>query len=510
MAKSMKGAGGFSQMPKMMTDEPSVILKLKKGGHVSMKHKKEEHGHKTMEHHLDGGMAGNAIRGLVPALAGAAPMKPSMAMRRKAMATPMMKKGGKAHHKDGGDIAQDKAMIKKAFKEHDAQEHKGGKGTKLTLKHGGKAHHKFAKGGSVGDGMAKALDKFETKTTIENDEKPYVNTEMHEAKRDRVHGTGAVKEGNAGGYKHGGKVHHKAGGKVHHVSGHPEGSMEHHKHMAKHHAKMHKEGGSAHHKKMMEHHKAMCKGGKYATGGSVPAETNESDTRGRIVMGGTIEGNEHDYENTLVHQGRRDTAHGTGGVDMANDGGYKHGGKAHHKRGGKHHYAMGGRVMGAEDNVSTTPKGKTHTKTGEVMESNAGGFKRGGHAVKKHFATGGAVNKQGSAVVMPQAHKPASRPVHINELSGTFKKGGRVKKFAEGTDENDLSRGGYDSVAKQDTADNLAMRNMMLDPIRKGYNMVKSAIGMGSTTPPAGSVTKTVKQVSVTPPQKRRGGSIKR
>jgi len=50
----------------------------------------------------------------------------------------------------------------------------------------------------------------------------------------------------------------------------------------------------------------------------------------------------------------------------------------------------------------------------------------------------------------------------------------------------------------------------MLDPIRKGYNMVKSAIGMGSTTPPAGSVTKTVKQVSVTPPQKRRGGSINR
>jgi hypothetical protein len=499
MAKSMKGAGGFSQMPKMMTDEPSVILKLKKGGHVHMKHKKEEHGHKTMEHHLGGGMAGNALRAMVPALAGAAPMKPSLAMRRKAMATPMMKKGG--------DVAQDKAMIKKAFKEHDAQEHKGGKGTKLTLKHGGKAHHKFAKGGSVGDGLAKKLDKFETKTTIENDEKPYVNTEMHEAKRDRVHGTGAVKEGNAGGYKHGGKVHHKHGGKVHHISGHPEGSVEHHKHMAKHHSKMHKEGGSAHHKKMMEHHKALCKGGKYATGGSVPAETNESETKGRIVMGGTVEGNEHDFENTLVHQGRRDTAHGTGGVAMANAGGYKHGGKAHHKHGGKHHYAHGGHVLGAEDNVTTTPKGKTHTKTGEVMESNAGGYKHGGHAVKKHYATGGAVNKQGSAVVMPQARKPASKPVHINELSGTFKKGGRVKKFADGTDAQDLSRGGYDSVAKQETADNIAMRNMILNPIRKGYSMVKNAIGMG--TPPAGSVTKTEKSVTVTP-QKKRGGSIKR
>jgi hypothetical protein len=35
------------------------------------------------------------------------------------------------------DKKQDIAMIKKAFKEHDAQEHKGGKGTKLTLKKGG-------------------------------------------------------------------------------------------------------------------------------------------------------------------------------------------------------------------------------------------------------------------------------------------------------------------------------------------------------------------------------------
>ena len=43
------------------------------------------------------------------------------------------------------DKKQDIAMIKKAFKEHDAQEHKGGKGTKITLK----------KGGSVkGDGIA--------------------------------------------------------------------------------------------------------------------------------------------------------------------------------------------------------------------------------------------------------------------------------------------------------------------------------------------------------------------
>lgn len=39
--------------------------------------------------------------------------------------------------KEKSDMAQDKAMIKKAFKQHDAQEHKGGKGTTLKLKKGG-------------------------------------------------------------------------------------------------------------------------------------------------------------------------------------------------------------------------------------------------------------------------------------------------------------------------------------------------------------------------------------
>jgi len=45
------------------------------------------------------------------------------------------------------DKAQDKAMIKKAFAQHDAQEHKGGKGTSLKLKKGGCT--KMAKGGGI-------------------------------------------------------------------------------------------------------------------------------------------------------------------------------------------------------------------------------------------------------------------------------------------------------------------------------------------------------------------------
>jgi hypothetical protein len=38
---------------------------------------------------------------------------------------------------DKKDLAQDKALIAKAMKQHDSQEHKGGKGTTLKLKKGG-------------------------------------------------------------------------------------------------------------------------------------------------------------------------------------------------------------------------------------------------------------------------------------------------------------------------------------------------------------------------------------
>ena len=54
------------------------------------------------------------------------------------------------------DKTQDKAMIKKAFKQHDMQEHKGGKGTKLALKKGGMAKGcGYASGGKVAQ-LAKA------------------------------------------------------------------------------------------------------------------------------------------------------------------------------------------------------------------------------------------------------------------------------------------------------------------------------------------------------------------
>jgi hypothetical protein len=188
--------GQFKPMVKMETTEPSVELKLKKGGKVAKK--------------ADGGMMG-APMGSMPARGGMmgakAPMRPPLAMRRRAMRgmpsgagpagpvggaaqmqsamppsmpPPMpsapMKKGGKA------DMGQDKAMIKKAFKQHDMQEHKGGKGTSLKLKHGGK----MATGGVVnGQGG------FATGGVV-NGQGGFA--------------TGGVAKSNGGGYKKGGKI----------------------------------------------------------------------------------------------------------------------------------------------------------------------------------------------------------------------------------------------------------------------------------------------------------------
>jgi len=54
------------------------------------------------------------------------------------------------------DLAQDKAMIKKAFKQHDAQEHPGGKGTALRLKKGGPTTDDRLK---YGKNMAKVMSQ---------------------------------------------------------------------------------------------------------------------------------------------------------------------------------------------------------------------------------------------------------------------------------------------------------------------------------------------------------------
>jgi len=54
---------------------------------------------------------------------------------------------------DAMDKKQDVALIKKAFKQHDTQEHKGGKGTSLKLKKGGPTGMQMR---AVGRNMARA------------------------------------------------------------------------------------------------------------------------------------------------------------------------------------------------------------------------------------------------------------------------------------------------------------------------------------------------------------------
>lgn len=220
--------GQFKPMVKMMTTEPSVVLKLKKGGHVNAKAAaKAEHGHKPMGK-MDGGVMG-ALAG-TPALVGrpavnapvAVPGRPSMASRRKAMmAKPMGRAMPAAIMKEGGnaDMAQDKAMIKKAMKQHDAQEHKGGKGTKLNLKTGGVAMGNaggYKKGGAVKSGIINTEDQGGE----------YRNTKMHEAKPDNNSApTGEVEMGKPGGYKRGGKAQRKAnGGAMRYVDGNVTGT----------------------------------------------------------------------------------------------------------------------------------------------------------------------------------------------------------------------------------------------------------------------------------------------
>jgi hypothetical protein len=83
--------GQFKPMVKMMTDEPSVILKLKKGGKVAMKGGKDD-GHKAM----------SGANPFAEAESGMAPKKPSMAERRRSMNPNQYAKGGKVAHKQMG------------------------------------------------------------------------------------------------------------------------------------------------------------------------------------------------------------------------------------------------------------------------------------------------------------------------------------------------------------------------------------------------------------------------
>jgi hypothetical protein len=325
--------------------------------------------------------------------------------------------GGKVHHKSGHEVGSrehHKFMAKhheKCYEETGSAHHK--KMCEHHEKMCGGGMMKKAHGGSTNmrgeEGSGKEIDRFQTRNTIEGNVKGYVSRADTSHPDHTGRHTGEVHQGNGGGYKHGGKAHKAMGG---HMTGDKIPSV-----------------------KTVKY----AKGGR-ATGSSIPSGTNESETRGKIKMGGTIEDNEHYYEETDMHSGRPFSgSKATGGVRMANNGGYARGGKVDAMKNSSKDgnmidkFVTRNTVEGGDwENhpANTTPKGKSGTKTGEVHFANAGGYKHGGHAAKKHYATGGNVNEMGRAQKMPARiiHPPVANTLQ----SGTYKRGGKVHHHAEG------------------------------------------------------------------------------
>jgi hypothetical protein len=227
---------GFKPMVKMMTTEPSVELKLKKGGKVE---KKMQQGGPAMDpmsaaDRLPMGAGDMPMPARGGEMPGKRPMRPSLMARRRAMrgmptaagpaapigdaarmaeatapmdmptpspdmARPMMKKGGKVD-----------AM--KKLKEHAgkpaSKAHKGLKTGGVVMGQGGYkkgGEVKMAKGGSTYEAMSDHGNIIKTKS--------HKTTKMSTAHRDTSPAkTGDVKLGNAGGYKTGGVVKGNAGG----------------------------------------------------------------------------------------------------------------------------------------------------------------------------------------------------------------------------------------------------------------------------------------------------------
>lgn len=319
--------GQFKPMVKMMTDEPSVILKLKKGGHVaSKKDAKAEHGHKPMS-----GLETRPTSDFMGAEDGDAPKKPSMAERRKAMNPNQYKGGGKAKP----TAIEVEVDLKRHASKPASAAHDG-------LKKGGKVQKK-ADGGRI--------DEFVKGKVVSAD------------RHDSAKGTGEVGNGKPGGYKRGGKIHKKADG------GTIEGNAD--KFVNK------IVDGDKHDPARGTGGVTLGDGGykrggrakKYAKGGSAKEPG----------VGNAIEGNEDKFTNDNVTDGDRyDSARGTGEVKLG-AGGYKKGGKA------KKAYATGGNVVDdgkavkmphhfLSQPVANTMQSGTFRKGGKVPKLAAGGL----------------------------------------------------------------------------------------------------------------------------------------
>lgn len=201
----------FKPMVKMMTTEPSVELKLKKGGKVEKK--------MQMGGMPSGSMTGPARGGM---MAAKAPMKPSLAARRRAMAA---RPSGAA---PAAPVGMASRMMKEggmpeALKEHASKPaskaHKGLKTGGVVKGNGGG----YKKGGMV-EGDTKTYEDFSDKDNIIKT-KTHKSTKVVQAKPDHsLAKTGGVKMGNAGGYKEGGMAC-ATGGVVNGQGGYKKGGM---------------------------------------------------------------------------------------------------------------------------------------------------------------------------------------------------------------------------------------------------------------------------------------------
>ena len=209
--------GQFKPMVKMETTEPSIELKLKKGGSV----KKADGG-------MMGAPMGSPMGSAMPARGGmmpvARPKRPTMAARRAAMMG--MKEGGESKGMHKAEMTKMKGL-EKELKSHESKPaskgHKGlaTGGIAKSTKPGG-----YATGGVVnGQGGYKkggAIASVIPESVSAKGGEGYKNTKMVTAHPDNNSApTGDVKLGNGGGYKKGGatKKHYATGGAVNN-SGH--------------------------------------------------------------------------------------------------------------------------------------------------------------------------------------------------------------------------------------------------------------------------------------------------
>jgi hypothetical protein len=210
--------GQFKPMVKMMTTEPTVELKLKKGGSVS----KAMGG--MMGAPMDASMASSAPArgGMMPV---ARPKRPTMAARRAAMLGMKgmqggMKEGGESKATHKAEMSKMKGL-EKELKSHEGKPaskgHKGlaTGGIAKSTKPGGYATGGVVNGqGGYKKGGAIAKDGI---INTESQGGAYRDTKMVTATPDNNSApTGDVKLGNGGGYKKGGatKKHYATGGAV--------------------------------------------------------------------------------------------------------------------------------------------------------------------------------------------------------------------------------------------------------------------------------------------------------